>query len=359
MSNVNVYLSAEQRTSCIRALNTTQRWVQGDVGVFAELADEGILKDKDGNPLSLSKWSTIVEPALTEYARLAAGTTPGTILDVHDPATHPVGALALQFRTQLENAKASLTCATMAAMPVDMALHKKENDVFDIYKSKTTKDSTRTPSLSLRMSGLTSMQVVEQCIITKPVFKFSIGRLHVHALMRMLDIYSRILMNQWETVKELTDDRYAGRRSDWHDRVEQTIKAFKQPWTQYSMNACSGIYSKTIHADADIVWNVQKGLRHWDMVQRNGYSHRGISTDMPMTHEVWPFVDSSMGADLSVIPVGGGIVYKSSLFFAVPTFVRDGRGPPALVSLASSYSPVSLLDALAHTQANPSQAQTF
>lgn len=357
MNQVHLYLSAEQRTSCIRALTTAQRWVQGDIGVFAELADEGILRDKDGKPLSLSQWSTIVEPALTEYANLVAGTIPGIILDVHDPATHPVAAMALQWRINWENVKVSRKCTTLAAMPVNMGLHKKANDCFDIYKNKITKNGTANATAALSVTGLTAMQVVEQCVIAKPVFKLSIDRIHVHSLMRVLDIYSRILMNQWEYVKELTDDRYEGRRNDWHDQVEKVVKTFKEPWTQYSMNASSGIYAQTIHADAGIVWNVQKGLRHWDMVQRTGYRHRGVSTDQPMRGEVWPFVDGDMSVDLSVIPVGGGIIYQGTSFFVVSSFFPDNKAER--LSLASSYSPVSLLDSFAHMQANPGHAPVF
>lgn len=357
MNQVHLYLSAEQRTSCIRALHTAQRWVQGDVGVFAELADEGILRGKDGKPLPLSQWSTVVEPALTEYANLVAGTSPGIILDVHDPATHPVGAMALQWRTNWENVKVSQKCTTLAAMPVNMGLHKKANDVFDIYKNKMAKNGTATATAVRSMTDLTATQVVDQCVITKPVFKLSIDRSHVHSLMRILDIYSRILMNQWEYVKELTDDRYEGRRSDWHDQVAKVVKTFKEPWTQHSINASSGIYAETIHADARIVWNVQKGLRHWDMVQRTGYSQRGISTDQPMQSEVWPFVDGDMSADLSVIPEGGGIVHQGTSFFMVSRFFPENR--VARTSLASSYSPVSLLDSLAHSHSNPGQAPTF
>lgn len=354
MSQVHLYLSSEQRSACLLALHTTQRWVQGDVGVFAELADADILRDKDGKSLSLSKWSTIVEPALTEYACLAAGTTPGTVLDVHDPATHPLGAMAFQLQEQWGAVKVSRKCSTLAAMPTDMELHKTGDDAFDVYHKMMDK---QTAVYTLKASGLNAGQVADQCSINKPIFKMTLDSSLVHPLMRVLDIHSRILMNQWEYLKELTEDLWETRRPNWHELVGASVRAFKEPWTKYSMNASSGIHSEKIHPNAMVVWNVQKALRHWEIVQRLGYSHRGVSSDSPMRGEQWPLVDGQASAGLTVLPVGGGIFHTGQSFVAVQSYTTH-KTPP-LASLALSYSPVSLLDALAYSQAHPAQAPTF
>lgn len=351
MSQVHLYLSASQRESCLRALNTAQRWVQGDVGVFAELADAGFLRNKDGKNLSLSQWSTIVEPALTEYASLAAGTTPGVILDVHDPGVHPLGAVCLQLQQQWAATKMSKKHTTLAALPHDVEVQRTDTDEFDVYK-RDEKGVRRLDS-----AGLSAKDVAALGQVPGAVFKLSVEHAQVHALMRVLDIYSRILMNQWEYMKELTDDRWEHRRNDWHERVDEAVKSFKEPWTGYSVNASSGIHGQNIHPDAMVVWTVQKAVRHWEMVQRLGYSHRGVSSDAPTSGEAWPLVDGDASASLSILPVGGGILKQRDTFYAVQAYTSQANqaGP----ALASSYSPVSLLDALAYTQVNPGKAPTF
>ena len=350
MNQVHLYLSASQRESCVRALNTAQRWAQGDIGVFAELADAGFLRNKDGKHLSLSLWSTIVEPALTEYASLAAGTTPGAILELHDPATHPIAAICWQLQQHWAGTKVSRKCTTLAALPKDMDIHRTSVQKFDVYKRSKE-------SCELTLQGATSKQVTTQCNIREPVFKLSVSHTDVHRLMRVLDVYSRILMNQWENLKELTDDRWEHRRNDWHERVEEAVKAFKPSWTGYSMNASSGIYSQNIHPEANVVFSVYKALRHWEMVHRLGYTHRGVSTDAPMRSDEWPFVDGDAGASLETLPVGGGLVYSAGHYHAVeaykPTANPNGR------TLAASYSPVSLLDALAYSQVHPEKTPNF
>ena len=351
MNLVHLYLSAGQRESCLRALNMAQRWTQGDVGVFAELADAGFLRNKDGKNLSLSQWSTIVEPALTDYASLAAGTTPGVILDVHDPGVHPLGAACLQLQQQWAAAKTSKKYTTLAALPDDIEVQRTDTDAFNVYK-RDDKGARK-----LDAAGLSAKNVAALGQVHGAVFKLSIEHAQVHTLIRVLDIYSRILMNQWEYIKELTDDRWDHRRNDWHERVEEAVKSFKEPWTGYSVNASSGIHGQNIHPDAMVVWTVQKAVRHWEMVQRLGYSHRGVSSDAPMSGDSWPLVDGDASADLLTLPVGGGVLKQKDTFYAVQAYTADGAqtGP----ALASSYSPVSLLDSLAYTQANPGKAPTF
>lgn len=350
MSQAHLYLSASQRESCLRALNTVQRWTQGDVGVFAELADAGFLRNKDGKNLSLSSWSTIVEPALTEYASLAAGTTPGVILGLHDPETHPLAAICWQLQQQWAAAKVSRKCTTLAALPDDMAIHRVAVQAFDVYKKE--KDL-----FLLQSKELTPKQVIALCAISTPVFKLSVSQANVHRLMQTLDIYSRILMNQWEYVKELTDDRWQSRRDDWHERVEEAVKAFKQPWTGYSMNASSGIHGPNIHPEAGAVFTVYKALRHWEMVQRLGYTRHGVSTDAPMRGDAWPLVDGDVSVGLDVLPIGAGLVHVGGQYHVMEDYKFMAQ--PTGKALASSYSPVSLLDSLAYKQAHPDQAPTF
>jgi hypothetical protein len=212
-------------------------------------------------------------------------------------------------------------------------------------------------ALLLTGEKLTAEQVVSLCPIHEPTFKLSLDGVKVHTLLRVLDIYSRVLMNQWEYLKELTDDRWDGRRADWHSRNEEAVKSFKEPWTGYSMNASSGIYGPAIHPDAQIVWNVQKAVRHWDCVQRLGYSFRGVSSDAPLRGDQWPMVDGDASAGLLVLPVGGGIIKEGERYYVVEkyTSTTSQAGP----SLAVSYSPVSLLDSLAYNQAHPDNTPTF
>lgn len=346
MSQVHLYLSADQRLACLRALRVAECWTRGDVGIFAQLADEGYLRDKNGKPLSLDKWSTLVEPALTEYMVLAAGTTAGSILDVHDPATHPLGAVAHGLQAQWLSVKASKKCTSLAAMPVGMEVHKTADNTFDIY----------TASAALAHRGIAAKDVVALCTIAKPVFKVALAHSDVHKFIAVLDKYSRMLMNQWEYLKELTEDRWDWKRTNWHECVDRTVRSFKQPWTGFDMNASSGIHGEKLHPDAQTTWEVQKAVRHWEMVQRLGYSHRGTSTDSPMRSEQWPLLDSSLDASLNVLPVGGGIVGHRDSFVAVQDYLQP---PNARIGLASSYSPVSLLNALAYNQAHPGQQPTY
>ncbi len=347
MSQVNLYLSADQRLACLRALRFAECWARGDVSIFAQLADEGYLRDKDGKPLSLAKWSTLVEPALTEYMVLAAGATAGTVLDLHDPSTHPVGAMAHGLQAAWNSVKSSKKCASLSAMPLGMEVHKTAEDAFDVYTA---------PGV-LAHSGIAAEDVVGLCTIAKPVFKVALAHSQVHRFMGVLDKYSRMLMNQWEYLKELTEDRWDWKRSHWHESVEGIVRSFKQPWTGFDMHASSGMYSDKLHPDALVVYGVQKAVRHWDMVQRLGYSHRGNATDSPTRSEQWPFLDSSIDASLSVLPVGAGIVGHRDSFVAVQEYLP--KEPGARVGLASSYSPVSLLNALAYNQANPGQQPTY
>lgn len=354
MSLVNVYLTAEQRGSVLRALNTMQRWAQGDVGVFAELAEKGILRDADGQPLSLSLWSTVVEPALSELASLVAGTTPGMILDVHDPSTDPVAAVAFALHTQLSGLKVSKKHRSLAAFGQSMDLHKTGVDAFDLYERAP---NTSKSGSVLRASGLTSKEVLATCTLPGPLFKLSFDQKDVHKVLGILDIYSRVLMGQWEYLKELTNLRWSDRRSDWHDLVEKAVKEFKAPWTKYSMNASSGISNPKIHPDATIVWNVLKAVRHWDMVHRCGYSHRGVATDAPMRDERWAMVDAQASAGLDSLPIGAGVVGTGQGFQCLEQY--GGTPGKVDVRLASSYSLVSLLDAVAYAEKNPAQAPTF
>lgn len=354
MSLVHLYLTSEQRGSVLRAMVTMQRWVQGDVDVFAEMAEAGILRDMDGNPLSLSLWSTVVEPALSELASLTAGTAPGVVLDVHDPATHPIGAVAQTLHERLSGLKASKKHRTLAAFPQSMSLHKTGANAFDLHTKTSTPSQGGT---LLSASGLTSADVLEHCKTSGAVYKLSFEHKQVHKVLQLMDTYSRLLINQWEYLKELTDDRWEGRRSDWHSAVDHAVKTFKEPWTKYSMNASSGISNAKVHPDAQIVWAVLKSLRHWDMVQRCGYSHRGVSTDGPMRGEQWPLVDGDDSAALDVLPEGAGVIGVRDGFQCLKSYA----GQPGQVDerLASSYSLVSLLDAVSYNSAHPEPTPTF
>lgn len=355
MNQVHLYLSETQRAGCLRALNTAQRWTQGDVGVFAELADEGFLRDKDGKNLSLSLWSTIVEPALTEYASLAAGTTPGVILDVHDPAVHPLGSFCMELQEQWKSVKPSKKHTTLAALPDGVQIHRIDENAFNVYN--IVRKSGVLGMGEMVGKGLTEKEVAALGHIPEPVLKVAIDREKVHSFIRVVDVYSRILMNQWDTVKELTDDRWEHRRDNWHGQIEAAVKSFQEPWTGYSLHASSGIHSPNIHPEAKLVWTVQKAIRHWDIVQRLGYSSRGVSSDAPMRGDGWPFVDGDASAGLQMLPIGGGILKDGTLYYAVDSYTPGGS--QVGLSLASSYSPVSLLDALAYVQKNLNQAPTF
>ena len=347
MNQVHLYLSAEQRLACMRALRMAECWTRGDASIFALMADEGYLRDKDGKPLSLSKWSTLVEPALTEYMVIAAGATAGIVSDVHDPSTHPLGAMSHGLQEAWTAVKVSKKCVSLAALPATMELHKTGPDTFNAYTA---------PGVVAHV-GVSAKDILALCRIAQPIFKVSIERGNVHRFIDVLDKYSRLLMNQWEYLKELTEDRWDWRRSNWHDRVESTVRSFKQPWTGFDMNASSGIYSTKLHPDAQLVWSVQKAIRHWEMVQRLGYSNRGNATDAPMRDEKWPLVDSVCDAGLDALPVGGGIVRGRDTFVAVESY--KAPDPLARVALASSYSPVSLLNALAYSQAHPGQQPIY
>lgn len=338
-THVNLYLTPEQLSACSRALTMAKSWAQGDVSVFLDMVMDGYLRDKNGDPLSLSQWSLLIEPSLTEYARLVVGSTPGVVADVYDPSVHPVARTAHSLLEAWALVKPS-TNTSLSAWPIGTSLHKKDSDLFDLHFNEGNKVEM----------GLNTATVLAQCKVPTDLIKISIDTLMIHQFMSVLDIYSRVLMNQWENLSELTEDRWRSQADVDFDAVRNIVGAFKTPWTGFDMNASSGIYNSKLHSDATVVWNVQRAVRHWDAVHRLGYSRTSTSTDGPMGRgESWPLVDSNASATLECLPIGGGIIGRAGFFTAVENF----DAIPNTKVLARSYSPVSLLDSLSYIQAHP------
>ena len=228
---LHLYLTTAERDACVKAFDMVTRWTCGDTSVFVDMVLDGRLVKKGGvHPLDLSSWSNVYEPLLSEYARLSVGSTPGMVLDVHDPATHPFAALALLWKKQFQSTPSGVKHTSFAAWPADMAVHKKADNVFDIYTISGN-------HATLNAEHTDAVAILKKCIVPANMHKVAIAVDTVNALIKMLDIYTRVMMHQWEYLQELTEDRWMQNDEVTYDDLRNIVNLFKPTWTGYDVNA--------------------------------------------------------------------------------------------------------------------------
>ena len=109
---------------------------------------------------------------------------------------------------------------------------------------------------------------------------------HCQVLMKALDLYSRLLIGQFDMLKDTVTDW-----KKWSPKANELIEQLKQEVYGFSSGASYGIHSPEVDDDARVAWDVQQVLRNrlaWDRNPKGGMQ---VSFDSPMKSSEQPLVD--------------------------------------------------------------------
>ncbi len=340
---MNVYLSEPQRQACINALSMGSRWLCGDIDVFMDLIHEGKFRRRDGGVATLSSWATHVEPGLIQLAHQTLDVSVGGGLHPLDPGAPSDAAMMHQWADQLRSLKAKRH-TTLAAMPYSDGLERTSEAHYRLWQRTGT--TPKTLKQTIVAENLSEHDVTQHYKLPKSRFKWSIPDKQVHVFQRTLDVYTRLLMGQWNELADLNGGRWLHRDGITRDDLERSVRMFQKELTGFEAHSSHGIHHPCLDPDAKIGFDVYKAIRHWDYVHRNGYgTHGGVATDSPWQDDTWPLVDGSE-SNLSLMPIGSFLVGNESRTGGNKFYLFENQEAyPEGAYIVSSYSPVSCLDA--------------
>jgi hypothetical protein len=109
--------------------------------------------------------------------------------------------------------------------------------------------------------------------------KIELNEKQARTMVEALDLYSRILIGQFEDVGRLaiTYNVTFGDKSDYESFHEfsDRIRELKEELLKIPQNASFGIYNESVHNNARVAWDMQQVIRHnlaWKRTPEGGHT---------------------------------------------------------------------------------------